>query len=327
MYEIKNMDCFDYLHTLENNSIDFFLLDLPYGQTANQWDIKIDFNKMWDLIKLKISDRGQIAFFTTTRFGVELINSNPSWFRYDLVWNKSKGVGFLSANKMQMRSHEMIYIFSSPSKNISQNNFCREYSKLITDAFNITNDDIKYISNNPKLSYFIKNKGGFTIPDEVDYDLLINHYNIDKIDFYVDYDTLKLEFIKSTKKVYNPQKTKGEPYIRDFTKDKPASNYGFIQSKYKKTNNGDRCPVSVLNFKRDNNNVSLHPTQKPILLLEYLIKTYTNEGDNVCDFTMGSGSACISCITNNRNFYGCELDPVIYKTASDRIVDFIENKK
>ena len=76
-------------------------------------------------------------------------------------------------------------------------------------------------------------------------------------------------------------------------------------------------PKNILKFKRDLPNI--HPTQKPVALLEYLIKTYTNEGDLVLDNCMGSGSTGVACINTNRNFIGIELDEKYFKIAKDRI--------
>jgi DNA modification methylase len=106
-------DCLEVMKTLPNKSIDCFVCDLPYGCLNNKWDNKIDLVKFWEQIKrLAKDDHTPILMFCTTKFGAELIASNSSWFRYDLVWNKNKGVGFLSANKQPLRSHEMIYVFS-----------------------------------------------------------------------------------------------------------------------------------------------------------------------------------------------------------------------
>jgi site-specific DNA-methyltransferase (adenine-specific) len=77
------------------------------------WDIKIDLEQFWKQVKrIRKSDHSPTIQFCTTKFGYELIKSNPDEFRYDLVWDKQRGVSFLSANKMPMRSHEMIYVFS-----------------------------------------------------------------------------------------------------------------------------------------------------------------------------------------------------------------------
>ena len=76
-------------------------------------------------------------------------------------------------------------------------------------------------------------------------------------------------------------------------------------------------PVSVLDIKTER---GYHPTQKPVALLEYLIKTYTNEGETVLDFTMGSGSTGVACMNTNRNFIGIELDEKYFEIAKERIM-------
>ena len=119
---LYNDDCFNILKTLEEKSINLFILDLPYGQTACQWDSLINLDEMWKEIKRTMTSNAQIIFFCTTKFGVSIINSNPKWFRYDLVWEKSKSVGFLSANKIPLRKHEMIYVFTCILFNSSTSN-------------------------------------------------------------------------------------------------------------------------------------------------------------------------------------------------------------
>ena len=86
---------------------------------------------------------------------------------------------------------------------------------------------------------------------------------------------------------------------------------------YKDT--GKRYPLQIVQFKRDILKSNLHPTQKPIALMEYLIKTYTNEGDIVLDFTMGSGSTGVACQNLNRNFIGIELDKNYFEIAKNRL--------
>jgi site-specific DNA-methyltransferase (adenine-specific) len=130
--EFLKGDCLEVMKTLADKSIDCFVCDLPYGCLSNKtlefkhecptsikringcaWDIKINLDLFWTQIKrLAKNDHTPILMFCTTKFGAELIASNPSWFRYDIVWNKGNGVGFLCANKQPLRSHEMIYVFS-----------------------------------------------------------------------------------------------------------------------------------------------------------------------------------------------------------------------
>lgn len=112
---------------------------------------------------------------------------------------------------------------------------------------------------------------------------------------------------------YNPQKTKGKAYTQK--SGRGSSNYN-QQDSVVTINNGDRYPLTVQSFKSDK---GLHPTQKPVALLEYLIKTYTNEQDIVLDNCLGSGSTGVACVNTNRKFIGVELDPDYFKIAEERI--------
>jgi site-specific DNA-methyltransferase (adenine-specific) len=82
---------------------------------------------------------------------------------------------------------------------------------------------------------------------------------------------------------------------------------------------GWRYPLQIVQFKRDILTSNLHPTQKPLALMEWLVKTYSNEGDTILDFTMGSGTTGVACKKLNRNFIGIELDKDYFKIAKDRI--------
>jgi site-specific DNA-methyltransferase (adenine-specific) len=127
------------MKTLPDKSIDLFLCDLPYGcltggggkEKAKRgdgnviggcvWDIKIDLVAFWVQVKrLCRNDHTPVIHFCSTKFGFDLIASNPDWFRHDLVWSKSSGVGFLTANKMPLRSHEMIYVFAKKGANYTR---------------------------------------------------------------------------------------------------------------------------------------------------------------------------------------------------------------
>ena len=140
---LRHGDCLEIMKSIPDKSVDLIICDLPYGclsvegkskispEKAKQiwgnwaeknlqsygngcaWDIKIDLKAFWEQVKrIRRSDHSPTIHFCTTKFGYELIQSNPDEFRYDLVWDKQRGVSFLSANKMPMRSHEMIYVFS-----------------------------------------------------------------------------------------------------------------------------------------------------------------------------------------------------------------------
>jgi len=120
------------------------------------------------------------------------------------------------------------------------------------------------------------------------------------------------------KGLYNPQKTKGKPYTAkkgrsgfSTTADPTIQKRGYIT-----INKGQRFPLSII---RINNEKGLHPTQKPVPLMEYLIKTYTFPGQIVLDFAMGSGTTGVACKNTNRKFIGIELDEKYFKIARKRL--------
>lgn len=244
--QLFNDDCFNIFPTLEDKSINLFILDLPYGQTACHWDSVINLDEMWKHIKRIMKPNALIVFFCTAKFGNTLINANPKWFKYDLIWKKSRKVSFLNANKMPLRQHENIYVFK----------------------------------------------------DEVG--------------------------------TYNPQKTKGKAYNKKENMIHKDGNNLYNNGKEiintEIKNKGDRHPTSIIpEYEGDtilvykNPHKTIHRTQKPTELLEWLIKTYSNEGDLVMDFTMGSGTCGVACMNTKRKFIGVEMDKEIFNLAKDRI--------
>ena len=118
---------------------------------------------------------------------------------------------------------------------------------------------------------------------------------------------------------YNRQMREGEPYQRlNCSKNSlNKGNYGKTKESFSTISNGKRYPLSVLEFPVVEK--TLHPTQKPVSLMEYLIKTYTNEGDLVLDNCIGSGTTAIACINTNRNFIGIEKELKYFEIAKKRI--------
>lgn len=139
MIQLFNADCLEKMKDISSNSVDLVICDLPFGCLTgggiatmseekrkekyknNQgvtihgcdWDVKIDLDAFWKEVKrIRKNEHSPTIHFCTTKYGFDLYNSNPKEFRYDLVWDKGRGISFLSANKMPMRSHEMMYVFS-----------------------------------------------------------------------------------------------------------------------------------------------------------------------------------------------------------------------
>lgn len=133
-----------------------------------------------------------------------------------------------------------------------------------------------------------------------------------------------LVFYKSPP-IYNPQKTTGHKRKVSKAEHKKECintlNYGeHGLTTYDST---ERYPTSILKFATDKQKISIHPTQKPVALFEYLIKTYTDEGHIVLDNCMGSGTTAVSAININRNYMGFELDTTYFELANDRIRNHI----
>jgi DNA modification methylase len=224
-------DCLEGMAKLADNSVDLCLTDPPYGTTACKWDSVIPFEPMWEQLKRIVKPNGAICLFGSEPFSSHLRMSNIKMFRYDWIWLKSNGGGFLNANRQPLKRHEHISVFSQ------------------------------------------------------------------------------------SQSIYFPQKTAGRPYrctsaaAGETTQDQTVAGWVTV-------NKGDRFPVSWQNFKSE---TGLHPTQKPTALLEYLIKTYTREGETVLDFTMGSGSTGVACKNLNRQFIGIEKDAKYFEIAQKRI--------
>ena len=277
---LLNGDCLELLQDVGDKSVDLIFCDLPYGQTSCKWDCKIDLSKLWSEILRVKKLHTPIFFTTTTKFGVEIINSSPKNcpFRYDLVWVKSACVGFLSAKKMPMRKHEMLYVFYEklPFYDLSSHThkFIKEGKKSEGDKGNECYGKFSYYNNGEK---------GYDPPLPV----------------------------SVVKEVMN-----SELYGELPTTDNYAESVGISKSDKHKVHYDPPLPTTMLEIKSTRRK---HSTEKPVALMEWILKYYTKEGDVVLDPTMGSGSTGVACKNMNRNFIGFELDGDIYDIAVNRI--------
>ena len=117
-------DCIDKLKDISDNSVDCFICDLPYGTTECNWDFKIDLEDLWrEMKRIARNDNTPYFFFCDMKLAVQLINSNPKWFRYDIVIHKSNIVGYLNSKRMPLREHELLLVFYKklPTYNIEDN--------------------------------------------------------------------------------------------------------------------------------------------------------------------------------------------------------------
>jgi len=313
---LLNGDCLEEMKSIDDDSIDLIFCDLPYGQTSCKWDCCIDLDKFWiEVMRIKKLNT-PIFFTTTTKFGVSLINSAPKkcHFRYDIVWVKSAPAGFLSAKKMPMRKHEMIYVFYEklPFYDLSSHShkFLKEEPKKIIKGENNT-----YNTEGRKKPIVREKAGKYETPLPVSvvkeelckYDVNKNTYgggkegrikiSKDKKDHQQRYDPpLPVSVVKEDKHtLYGEIKEKGIPHTTTY--DPPL-------------------PTTMLEIKSTKGK---HSTEKPVALMEWVLKYYSKDGDVVLDTTMGSGSTGVACKNMNRNFIGIEKDPEIYEVAVNRI--------
>lgn len=130
---------------------------------------------------------------------------------------------------------------------------------------------------------------------------------------------------------YNPQFTQGNPlHSKGYSyKNKEPKNQNcgkFNNTEDLRAGSTEKYPTSIIRFQKVHPSKTIHPTQKPVDLLEYLIKTYTNENETVLDNCMGSGSTGVACVNTNRNFIGIEMDEKYFNMAKQRIKEILNKK-
>ncbi len=185
----------------------------------------------------------------------------------------------------------------------------------------------------------IKDNGAIVLMAQTPFDKVLGCSNLEMLKYELIWEKSKATGFLNAKKIplkahenilvfykkqptYNPQMTRGEPYNKGFIKAQNGNGtYGNFNAKLRLNKSGDRFPRSVTYFKTSEaEGEVLHPTQKPISLMEYLIKTYTNEGETVLDNCMGSGTTGVACKKTGRNFIGIEKDEKYFEIAKSRIL-------
>jgi len=304
MIDLRKGDCLEVMKTIESGSIDAIITDPPYGTTACKWDSVIDFELMWEQLNRIIKPNGAIVLFGSEPFSSLLRCSNIKDYKYDWVWEKEQGTNQNLCKVAPLKKHENILVFKN-SNFVDFSNYIK--SKRILLGYSKKDIDLK-MGLNTAYSWWEGRKSGIQLPSNEQYILLKNILQLDN-----SFDELIL------KERYMPQMVKGKSYTvkrNGKTEYDPINNTS--QKKTDTINKGERYPTTILKFNRELKN-RYHPTQKPVALLEYLIKTYTKENDMILDFTMGSGSTGVACKNLNRNFIGIEMDEAYFDIANERI--------
>lgn len=292
---LYNQDCIEFLENYTGDKFDLVLTDPPYGNMKGlrdnlEWDESLDFKKIFKLLDNVTRKNSKLLLFCQEPLTSQLITTHQTYFNfnYKLIWKKNVSGNHFNAKKAHLNYYEEILIFTKKFDTDFMKEL-RDYALLIrnylqTKNFN-KNTSYEY---RKKLAHFYAAESiQFSLCSKEAYDYLIREYHIDKLPFYKTFEELK-----ELKKSLN--------FYQTFNLDE--------NQKYRS---------NVLEYKRPN--VHVHPTQKPVELLEELIRTYTNEGGSVLDFTMGSGSTGVACKNLNRNFTGVELKEEYFKIAQERM--------
>ena len=293
---------------IESGSVDLILTDLPYGtmtklnykeqiqcrgENSFKWDEVIDTKKVYEIANRILRKNGKMVLFCQQPFTNELITKAiPNIpFSYSMIWEKDNYGHALLAKKAPLNYYEDILVFSKRD-DPNDGNLIRDYFKEERKKIKESLTEINKIAFNNKsgkdgmagniLSSYKKN---WSFPTKERYNKLNEVYGICK----KPYEELEI--------------------LNNKFKNKFASTFNLWEGKKYKSN--------ILKYKKDY--TGHHPTQKPVLLLEDLIKTFSNENDLVVDLTMGSGSTLVACQNTNRNGIGIEMDENYFNIAEERI--------
>ena len=237
-------DCLERMKEIPAGSVDLVLTDPPYGTTACKWDAVIPFEPMWREVRRVLKPNGAVVFTASQPFTSALVMSNTDWFKYCLVWEKTRATGHVHAKNKPMKKHEDVLVFSSGTTvHASQSTTRMTYTPQ-----GMIRKDVPTV----------RKAGGAS------------------------------NSVMSARPSH-------KDVLQEFT----------------------NFPDSIVKVASEG--ATVHPTQKPVALMEYLIRTYTNPGETVLDFTMGSGTTGVACVNTGRQFIGIERDEGYFKIAQDRI--------
>jgi site-specific DNA-methyltransferase (adenine-specific) len=252
-------DCLSVMTTLADRSIDAIIADLPYASSGLPWDQMIPLAPLWEQFHRLLKPTGVVVLTASQPFTAALVVSNPDWFKYALVWEKTKKTGFQHAKQKPLKNHEDILVFS-PGTTIGPH---RSKRQMTYNPQNLVELPEPVLARNSGMGRTLRNEG--------------KHY---------------------AGKVFRQVS-------------QTHSNY----------------PTSVLKFgsHAKAHGEASHPTQKPLELMRYLVRTYSNPGATILDCAMGSGTTGVAAVLEGRQFIGIEKDMGYFEMAKDRLMRTIPN--
>jgi site-specific DNA-methyltransferase (adenine-specific) len=315
---IEQGDCLELMKQIPDGSIDLVVTDPPYGTMKGQgsspaakslgldncdWDIALPTGQMFEEISRVLRPNGRCVLFSQEPCTSELItDAIPSLpFSYRAIWLKNTTGNPLKCNKAMLGRYEDILIFSKihPKHDFKGVHPLRPYFAKILDFIGFAScKDVNNALGHRRAEHtFYINSTQFSLCTEKTYRELIDKFHIDEMTGFVQFEEL--------------QKIDTE-YRTDLI-NRMNSQHPSIFNLWE----GGKSKSNVLEYPKDMD--GFHPTQKPVALLEDLIKTFSNPGDVVLDFTMGSGSTCVAAVNTGRHYIGFELDSGYYDIACQRL--------
>lgn len=310
------------MKSLPDHSVDLILCDPPYGCTNAEWDVILPFDEMWSAYRRILVPNGNVVLFSSQPFTTRLIHSNLKAYLYNWVWLKNNITGFQNAKSAPMKKTEDICVFSwhslQKADNTGMHKELRQYLKDELKKSGKTRSQIDDLLGNSMSSHYFTDGAQFKIPSERDYQLLQSTGC-----FHRPYSEIK-ELWKNPKEGQNKILTKRMYFPQGVNKlKKPRIKRSYSTNRLfgKTLSKGSvqtltGYPHNVLEFPKEL--TKFHPTQKPVDLLRYLIRTYTLPGMTVLDNCMGSGSTGVAARLENRNFIGMEKNHEYFVIAKSR---------
>jgi len=311
MITLYKGDCLIESDKIESGSVDLILTDLPYGTMKGlnykvfnnpskdngglKWDLTIDTKEIYKVANRILRKNGKMILFAQQPFTTELLSKQiPNLpHSYNMIWEKTDFANCLLVNKACVNFYEDILVFSKDyekGKDVKPTNPIYDYLKKCKFESGITTTEFNY----KYCQYSGKEKNKHRS--------LVARY----------WETS--QFLVPTKEIY-------EKVLQPTGYFKMPYNEMIKMNTYKGATfnlwEGKKYKSNILKYKKDYD--GHHPTQKPILLLEDLIKTFSNENDLVVDLTMGSGSTLVACKNTNRNGIGIEMNDNYFKIAQGRL--------
>lgn len=316
------------MKTIPDGSVDAIICDPPYGtmkgaegsniygkkdQPKHEWDETLDGDIIFKEITRVLRTNGAAALFCQDPYTFKLAsyaNTNIP-FCYRLTWNKDTFAFALGCNKAPVNYTEEIMVYRSKKGIEAAHDFegkhpLRAYFKTVFEQIGKTKKAIIDDLGQRADHVFRFNSTQFSLCTAETYADILKTYEITGAKGYDELKRKDEDFKRS-------RQHEREEYLKKIAEEYPVV-FNLPPGKKYKSN--------ILEYKKDYG--GFHPTQKPVALMADLIETYTNPGDLVLDFTMGSGSTGVAAMNTGRRFIGIEKDPEYYKIAEQRITEAAE---